>query len=100
MTSLSPQVPVSPFDNALALDQIEVAYSTLLTRPVFSAKSRWTDVTRALAKDGTEHPRIIRFDSRIYDIWFMVANVEQSWRGPYDCADFQMSKMANSWPVA
>ncbi|KAK7058510.1 hypothetical protein VNI00_002144 [Paramarasmius palmivorus] len=27
-------VPVSPFDNALAIDQMEVAYSTLLDRPV------------------------------------------------------------------
>ena len=60
MTSSSTQVPVSPFDNALAVDQIEVAYSTLLSRPVFSAESRWNDVTRALAlaKDGKEHPRI------------------------------------------
>ena len=62
MTSSSIQVPVSPFDNALAVDQIEVAYSTLLNRPVLSAKSKWNDVTRALAKDGKEHPRIIRFD--------------------------------------
>ena len=62
MTFLSTQVPVSPFDNALAVDQIEVAYSTLLTRPIFSAKSKWKDVTMALAKDGAEHPRIIRFN--------------------------------------
>ncbi|KAG7452212.1 arginase deacetylase [Guyanagaster necrorhizus] len=30
-------VPVSPFDNALAVDQMEVAYSTLLKRPALSS---------------------------------------------------------------
>ncbi|KAK7063726.1 Arginase/deacetylase [Favolaschia claudopus] len=38
-------VPVNPFDNALAVDQMEVAYSTLLSRATAS---------------GMEHPRIVR----------------------------------------
>ncbi|KAK7044911.1 arginase family-domain-containing protein [Favolaschia claudopus] len=49
-------VPVTPMDNAKAIDQMQVAYSTLLARPVHGeTKSR----TAALAKDGKEHPRII-----------------------------------------
>ncbi|KNZ80615.1 Putative agmatinase 1 [Termitomyces sp. J132] len=51
-------VPVSPFDNALAVDQIEVAYSTLLNRtPAGTSKGK--EPTRALSKDGLEHPRIV-----------------------------------------
>lgn len=53
------QVPVSPFDNALAVDQMEVAYSTLLARPVARADDSSAGVTAALAKDGQEHPRIV-----------------------------------------
>ncbi|KAJ2926719.1 hypothetical protein H1R20_g10361, partial [Candolleomyces eurysporus] len=49
-------VPVSPFDNALAMDQIEVAYSTLLRRGV---KTQDASQTRHLALDGLEHPRIV-----------------------------------------
>jgi len=52
-------VPVSPFDNALAIDQMEVAYSTLLRRPPHTEKSIGTEVTKALAIDGVGHPRII-----------------------------------------
>ncbi|KIM47093.1 hypothetical protein M413DRAFT_440623 [Hebeloma cylindrosporum] len=52
-------VPVSPSDNALALDQIEVAYSTLLKRPIQAENTRYTEVTKVLAKDGIGHPRIV-----------------------------------------
>ncbi|KIP10120.1 hypothetical protein PHLGIDRAFT_273418 [Phlebiopsis gigantea 11061_1 CR5-6] len=52
-------VPVSPFDNALAVDQMEVAYSTLLARPVERTDSYLATYTSAFAKDGVEHPRII-----------------------------------------
>ncbi|KAJ6544352.1 arginase deacetylase [Mycena capillaripes] len=48
-------VPVIPFDNALAVDQMEVAYSTLLSRPTI-AKSV---LTHTMALDGLDHPRII-----------------------------------------
>jgi len=51
-------VPVSPFDNALALDQMEVAYSTLLERPT-TIKSIGMYGKRNSAKDGTDHPRLI-----------------------------------------
>ncbi|TFK41888.1 arginase family-domain-containing protein [Crucibulum laeve] len=51
-------VPVSPFDNALAVDQMEVAYSTLLARTVAS-NSYKTLGTSSLAIDGLEHPRIV-----------------------------------------
>ncbi|KAH7886000.1 arginase deacetylase [Phlebopus sp. FC_14] len=51
-------VPVIPFDNALAVDQMEVAYSTLLARPIASNVSAWGKGA-TLAMDGREHPRII-----------------------------------------
>ncbi|KAF9245904.1 arginase family-domain-containing protein [Melanogaster broomeanus] len=41
-------VPVTPFDNSLAMDQMEVAYSTLLARPLASDTST-----------AAEHPRIV-----------------------------------------
>ncbi|TCD68086.1 hypothetical protein EIP91_011539 [Steccherinum ochraceum] len=49
-------VPISPFDNSLAVDQMEVAYSTLLARPVASETP--TGLAK-FAKDGKEHPRIV-----------------------------------------
>ncbi|KAF9055959.1 hypothetical protein BJ165DRAFT_1336801 [Panaeolus papilionaceus] len=54
-------VPVSPFDNALAIDQIEVAYSTLLNRPPARSEKdqEALPATRLLAQDGKEHPRIV-----------------------------------------
>jgi len=52
-------VPIIPFDNSLALDQMEVAYSTLLNRPLASNETTWADTSAALAKDGVEHPRVI-----------------------------------------
>ncbi|KAI0931263.1 hypothetical protein AcW1_001285 [Taiwanofungus camphoratus] len=52
-------VPVSPFDNALAVDQMEVAYSTLLARPIASQDTDRTAVVGQFSKDGKEHPRVI-----------------------------------------
>ncbi|KAF9486490.1 Arginase/deacetylase [Pholiota conissans] len=51
-------VPVNPFDNALAVDQMEVAYSTLLARPA-ARNATVNPVTSLLARDGLEHPRIV-----------------------------------------
>ena len=59
------QVPVSPFDNALAVDQMEVAYSTLLARPVANESSLWAEKTRNLSLDGEPHPRIISYVCQI-----------------------------------
>lgn len=50
------QIPISPFDNALAIDQMEVAYSTLLNRPIVSKSAGKNTV---LGKDGREHARIV-----------------------------------------
>ncbi|KAI5898066.1 Arginase/deacetylase [Schizophyllum commune H4-8] len=47
-------VPVSPFDNALAVDQLEVAYNTLVGR-----KTTHLTGAQPLGKDGAEHPRIV-----------------------------------------
>lgn len=55
------QVPVNPYDNALAVDQMEVAYSTLLARPVSEPADDAISYTRELAIDGLEHPRIVRY---------------------------------------
>ncbi|KAJ7726678.1 hypothetical protein DFH07DRAFT_896448 [Mycena maculata] len=49
-------VPLTPMDNAKAIDQMEVAYSTLLARPV---QGETKSSTAAMAKDGKEHPRLI-----------------------------------------
>ncbi|GAA6014333.1 hypothetical protein JCM11491_005043 [Sporobolomyces phaffii] len=52
-------IPVSPYDNELALDQIETAYTTLLNRPV---KTAWTEEKggmKAISLTGREHPKII-----------------------------------------
>ncbi|KAF4612426.1 hypothetical protein D9613_004192 [Agrocybe pediades] len=51
-------IPVSPFDNALAVDQMEVAYSTLLNRSP-AREEGVQPITSLLAKDGLEHPRIV-----------------------------------------
>ncbi|KAJ6541802.1 Arginase/deacetylase [Mycena capillaripes] len=48
-------IPVNPFDNALALDQMEVAYSTLLSRPTIANSG----LNQKLALDGLDHPRIV-----------------------------------------
>lgn len=53
------KVPVSPFDNALAVDQMEVAYSTLLHRPIKGNADLRGARTGLLAKDGVDHPRIV-----------------------------------------
>lgn len=72
-------VPISPYDNALAMDQIETAYSSLLAREVstefmqgaFARMSLAQDElltrtrgaehgdTKSLALDGKEHPKIV-----------------------------------------
>lgn len=52
-------IPISPYDNVLALDQIETAYSTLLARPVASKWAEEKGGMKAIALDGKEHPRII-----------------------------------------
>ena len=52
-------IPVSPYDNELALEQIEAGYSTILNRPV---KTAWTEErggTKELSMTGREHPKII-----------------------------------------
>ncbi|KAG2022818.1 arginase [Coprinopsis cinerea AmutBmut pab1-1] len=49
-------VPVNSFDNTLALDQMEVAYSTLLRRPI----AREDTLAGPLkGKDGLVHPRVV-----------------------------------------
>ncbi|EKD00234.1 hypothetical protein A1Q2_05411 [Trichosporon asahii var. asahii CBS 8904] len=58
--SSSPQidcndVPISPYDPALAIDEMQTAYATLINRPVVNADG----YTAQLAKDGREHPRIL-----------------------------------------
>ncbi|KAL8280879.1 hypothetical protein RQP46_006883 [Phenoliferia psychrophenolica] len=52
-------IPISPYDNALAYDQIETAYSTLLSRPVATEWAEAHGGMKNIAKDGKEHPRII-----------------------------------------
>ncbi|GAA5885183.1 hypothetical protein JCM16303_005889 [Sporobolomyces ruberrimus] len=52
-------IPVSPYDNELAIDQIETAYDTILNRPV---KTQWTEEKggmKEISLTGREHPKII-----------------------------------------
>jgi hypothetical protein len=51
------QIPITPFDNKLALAQMELAYTTLLNRPTVSKTAGRNTVP---GKDGREHPRIVR----------------------------------------
>ena len=54
-------IPLNAYDNTIALDQMEVAYKSLLARPVVKKEGEGAvDVTKALAKDGVAHPRIVR----------------------------------------
>ncbi|KAI0036812.1 Arginase/deacetylase [Vararia minispora EC-137] len=52
-------IPLNGYDNAVAIDQMEVAYSTLLARPVAKTGDGGFDATSAFAKDGRAHPRIL-----------------------------------------
>jgi len=49
-------IPITPFNNKVALAQMQVAYSTLLDRPIVSKTAGKNTV---LGKDGREHPRIV-----------------------------------------
>ncbi|KAK7450582.1 hypothetical protein VKT23_012891 [Stygiomarasmius scandens] len=52
--------PISPMDNAKALEQMEAAYDTLLNRPVLGGTTAaYSNRTAYMAKDGKEHPRIV-----------------------------------------
>lgn len=50
---------MSGYDNALAVDQMETAYTTLLERPIVSNAGSRGARTGLLAKDGVDHPRIV-----------------------------------------
>ncbi|KIJ65052.1 hypothetical protein HYDPIDRAFT_27783 [Hydnomerulius pinastri MD-312] len=52
-------VPVSAYDNALAVDQMETAYMTLLGRPINGTSDVHGMQTGKMAKDGVDHPRVI-----------------------------------------
>lgn len=59
----APQVPISPFDNALALDQVEVAYSTLLRRNTLNETKTIPRIVRYLSAHlrGHEQQGLIMF---------------------------------------
>ncbi|KAF7307470.1 Agmatinase 1 [Mycena indigotica] len=59
-------VPVSPFDNALAVDQMEVAYSTLLSRPTASGTENSLPKIISLGGDHTIVLPILRALYRKY----------------------------------
>jgi agmatinase len=72
VSSLTPKIgvlgdiPVSPFDNLLAIEQMETAYSTLLARPVkrnSTVPSPMHERLRALTLDAQEHPRLVRLEN-------------------------------------
>ncbi|KXN88890.1 Putative agmatinase 1 [Leucoagaricus sp. SymC.cos] len=53
-------VPLNPFDNALAVDQMEVAYTSLLSRTLVTVKKDLpAHLGRVVAKDGSIRPKIV-----------------------------------------
>lgn len=52
-------MPVSPYDNALAIDQMEAAYTTLISRAVPVKEEAAPSRFAKLAKDGKDHPKIV-----------------------------------------
>lgn len=52
-------VPISPYDNELALAQIETAYTTLLNRPVTTTWTEENGGMKTLSLSGQEIPKII-----------------------------------------
>ena len=57
------QVPVVATDNAVAMAQMEVAYTTLMNRPVVNITSlpNLPDPTKNFSLDNKSHPRIVTF---------------------------------------
>lgn len=51
-------IPVSPFDNDIAVKQIEAAYTSLLHHPV-ATPERMSSLGMQRGLDGEYHPRII-----------------------------------------
>jgi agmatinase len=51
-------VPVSPFDSAIAIKQIKAAYSSMLNHPV-ATPQKMAELGMAKGLDGEYHPRII-----------------------------------------
>ncbi|KAF8226313.1 Arginase/deacetylase [Tricholoma matsutake] len=78
-------VPVSPYDNALAVDQIEVAYSTLLRRPMARGGEKY--ITRSLSVDDTEHPRIISLGGDHTIVWPILRSLKKTY-GPISVIHF------------
>lgn len=74
-------------DNALAMDQMEVAYATLLNRPVISRDDQAVSFTRHLAIDELEHPRIVRCAQSNVPVRSVLLNsiLPQPGRRPHDC---------------
>lgn len=52
-------IPISPYDNSLAFEQVEVAFDTLLARPIASEWTRERGATSRFSLDGEEHPRLV-----------------------------------------
>ncbi|KAJ4485719.1 arginase deacetylase [Lentinula aciculospora] len=52
-------VPVNPFDNALAIDQMEVAYSTLLRRPLATPEKAKSVIHPRIISLGGDHTIVL-----------------------------------------
>lgn len=69
---------MSPYDNALAIDQMEAAYTTLISRPVPVKEGAAPSRLAKLAKDGKDHPKIVTLggDHTIVRISILVCRFE------------------------
>ncbi|KAH7914748.1 Arginase/deacetylase [Hygrophoropsis aurantiaca] len=88
-------VPVSPFDNALAIDQIATAYTTLLNRPSAGDDVQGS-LTGRLAKDGVDHPRIVTLGGDHTIVWPILRSLHQVY-GPISVIHFDAH--IDTWPT-
>ncbi|KDQ63159.1 hypothetical protein JAAARDRAFT_147183 [Jaapia argillacea MUCL 33604] len=85
-------VPISPFDNALAVDQMETAYTTLLERSISSGEAS----TAFLGKDGKEHPRIITLGGDHTIVLPILRSLNKIYGQPIACIHFDSH--LDTWP--
>ncbi|KAJ7597420.1 arginase family-domain-containing protein [Mycena floridula] len=65
-------VPVSPTDNTLAVDQMEVAYTTLLSRPLVTQSKLYGDHPRIVSLGG-DHTIVLPILRSLYKIYGQIS---------------------------
>ncbi|KAH7923914.1 Arginase/deacetylase [Leucogyrophana mollusca] len=89
-------VPISPYDNALAVDQMTTAYTTLLNRPINGSADVQGARTGKMAKDGVDHPRIVTLGGDHTIVWPILRSLHQVY-GPISVIHFDAH--IDTWPT-